>query len=89
MQESFKCFNVNFRLLQTIYVHLLVCYLNKLQNARCNDKDRLNLLEDSNVSEIVTTSIFRLEDRDERSVSYFINYCKFLSVCRALIPKKR
>ena len=23
------CFNVNFRLLKTIYVHLLVCYLNK------------------------------------------------------------
>ena len=22
-----------------MYVHLLVCYLNKLQNARCNDKD--------------------------------------------------
>ena len=22
-----------------IYMHLLVCYLNKLQNARCNDKD--------------------------------------------------
>jgi hypothetical protein len=33
-----KCFNVNFRLLKTIYVHLLVCYL-KLHNARCNDKD--------------------------------------------------
>ena len=33
------CFNVNFRLLKTIYVHLLVCYLNILQNARCNDKD--------------------------------------------------
>ena len=28
MQERFKCFNVNFRLLKTIYVHLLVCYLN-------------------------------------------------------------
>jgi len=26
----FKCFNVNFRLLKTIYVHLLVCYLNSL-----------------------------------------------------------
>jgi len=26
--ESFKCFNVNFRLLKTVYVHLLVCYLN-------------------------------------------------------------
>ena len=35
----FKCFNVNFRLLKTIYVHLLVCYWNRLQNARCNDKD--------------------------------------------------
>jgi len=23
-----------------IYVHLLVCYLNKLQNAQCNDKDK-------------------------------------------------
>ena len=38
-KKRFKCFNVNFRLLTTIYVHLLVCYLNKLQNARCNDKD--------------------------------------------------
>ena len=28
MQERFKCFNVNFWLLKTIYVHLLVCYLN-------------------------------------------------------------
>jgi len=28
--ERFKCFNVNFRLLKTIYVNLLVCYLNKL-----------------------------------------------------------
>ena len=36
--ERFKCFNVNFRLLKTIYVHLLARYLNKLQNARCNDK---------------------------------------------------
>ena len=25
-KERFKCFNVNFRLLKTIYVHLLVCY---------------------------------------------------------------
>jgi len=32
------CFNENFRLLKTIYVHL-VCYLNILQNSRCNDKD--------------------------------------------------
>jgi len=39
----FKCFNVNFRLLKTIYVHLLACYLNKLQNARRNDKDSMNL----------------------------------------------
>ena len=31
------CFNVNFRLLKIIYAHLLVCYLNKLQNAWCND----------------------------------------------------
>jgi len=28
MYECFKCFNVNFRLLKTMYVHLLVCYLN-------------------------------------------------------------
>ena len=35
-------FNVNFRLLKTIYVHLLVCCLNKLQNARCNDKDNFS-----------------------------------------------
>ena len=26
--QRFECFNVNFRLLNTIYVHLLVCYLN-------------------------------------------------------------
>ena len=25
--------------LKTIYVHLLVCYSNKLQTVRCNDKD--------------------------------------------------
>jgi DNA segregation ATPase FtsK/SpoIIIE-like protein len=25
--------------MKTVYVHLLVCYLNKLQNARCNSKD--------------------------------------------------
>jgi len=37
-ETCFKCFNVNFRLFKTIYVHLLVCYLNKLQNARYNDK---------------------------------------------------
>jgi len=30
---------MNFRLLKTIYVHLSVCCLNKLQNGRCNDKD--------------------------------------------------
>ena len=30
---------MNFRLLKTIYVHLLACYLNKPQNARCNIKD--------------------------------------------------
>ena len=28
-RSVFKCFNVNFRLLKTIYVHLLVCNLNK------------------------------------------------------------
>jgi len=31
-QQRFKCFNVNFRLLKAIYVLLLVCYLNQLQN---------------------------------------------------------
>jgi len=35
MQKNFKCFNVNFRLLKTIYVHLLVCYLNKLRDNIC------------------------------------------------------
>ena len=39
MYERLKCLNVNFSLLRTIYVRLSVCYLNKLQNARCNDKD--------------------------------------------------
>ena len=39
MQERFKCFKVNLRLLKTIYVHLLVYYWNKLQNAQYNDKD--------------------------------------------------
>ena len=29
--------------LKTIYVHLLVCYLTKLQNARYNDKDVFEL----------------------------------------------
>ena len=33
------CGSVNFGLLKTKYVHVLVCYVNKLQNARCNDKD--------------------------------------------------
>ena len=32
-------FNVNFRLLKTTCVHFLVSYLNRLQNARCRDKD--------------------------------------------------
>ena len=31
-RSVFKCFNVNFRLLKTIYVHLLVCYLNFTKN---------------------------------------------------------
>jgi len=39
------CFNVNFRLLKTIYVNSLVCYFNKLQNARCSDKDRFMMFE--------------------------------------------
>jgi len=41
MRGRFKCFHVNFRLLKTMYVHLLVYYLNELQNARCNDNDKL------------------------------------------------
>ena len=28
VKERFKFFNVNFKLLKSIYVHLLVCYLN-------------------------------------------------------------
>jgi len=44
MNERFTCFNVNFRLLKITYVHLFVCYLNKLQNARCNDKENHNLI---------------------------------------------
>jgi len=47
-----KCFNVNFRLLKTIYVLLLVCYLNKLQNAWCYDKDRKMDIEKSNYNQI-------------------------------------
>jgi len=47
-QERLKCFNVNFRLLKTIIVHLLVCYLNKLQNARCNDKGYQRLFHVTN-----------------------------------------
>jgi len=39
-RRVFKCFNVNFRLINTIYVHLLACYSNKLQNVRCNDTGR-------------------------------------------------
>ena len=38
-RSVFKCLNVNFRLLKTIYVLLLVCYVNKLQDERCNEKD--------------------------------------------------
>jgi len=30
-----KCFNVNFRLLKAVYVHLLVCYLNKWFISNC------------------------------------------------------
>jgi hypothetical protein len=44
-RSVFMCFNVNFRLIKTIYVHLLVCYLNKLQNARCNDKDLMTFFD--------------------------------------------
>ena len=40
-KEHFKCFDVNFRFLKIIYVHLLVCQLNKLQNARCNVNERM------------------------------------------------
>jgi len=40
MYKRFKRFNVNFGLLRTIYVHFLVCYLNKLQTARLYDKDK-------------------------------------------------
>ena len=40
---NIKVFNVSFWLLKTIYVHLLVCCLNKLQNARCNDEESKRL----------------------------------------------
>jgi len=40
----FKCFNVNFRLLKTVYVHLLLCYLNTIQNARRNYTNHQPLL---------------------------------------------
>jgi len=30
--------------LKTIHVHLLVCYLNKLQNARCDDEDGVDII---------------------------------------------
>jgi len=36
-RSVFKCFNVNFRLFKTIYVHLLVCYLNKENIDMAND----------------------------------------------------
>jgi len=44
IEKYFKCCNVNFRLLKTIYVHLFICYLNKLQNAWCNVKESVNCL---------------------------------------------
>jgi hypothetical protein len=41
MWERFKCFNVNFKIHNIIKnVHLVVCIINKLQNSRCNDKDK-------------------------------------------------
>ena len=43
VEERFKCLNIIFGLLKTIYVHLLVCYLYKLQNARCNGKDNVHV----------------------------------------------
>ena len=33
-----------------IYVCLLVCYLNKLENARCNDKDSMNICSSPAIS---------------------------------------
>ena len=53
-------FNVNFGLLKTIYVHLLVCYLNKLQNARCNDKEPANSQVESFQNTIVSIRHYRL-----------------------------
>jgi len=65
MQERFKCFNVNFRLLKTIYVHLLVCYLNKLQNARCKDKDSCYMFRP-------TFAIFREAVSTEMISGYYV-----------------
>jgi hypothetical protein len=33
-RNVFKCFNVNFRLLKTVYLHLLLCYLNMGHNVQ-------------------------------------------------------
>jgi len=46
----------NFRLLKTIYVHLFVCYLIKLQNAQCNDKDDNKFLVSRNSASILDRS---------------------------------
>ena len=43
MIETCRSVLSNFNLLKTIYMHFLVYYLNKIQNARCNDKDILAL----------------------------------------------
>jgi len=57
MYEHFKCFNVDFRLLKTIYVHLLVRYLNKLQNAWCNNKDNQKYLFIFLIADVITVNV--------------------------------
>jgi len=74
ISERFKCLNVNFRLLKTIYLHLLVCCLNKLQNARCNDKD---------CSHICAITFFSLNKRSQFTFSKTI--AKFSYVLRSQI----
>jgi len=52
-QEHFRCFNVDFILLKTIYVHLLLCYFNK-------DANLYSIL--SSLDEAVTFVVLRTTD---------------------------
>jgi len=61
------CFNANRRLLKAIFVHLLACYLNSLQNARYNYEDHQPLLagQSTPLYECLLNSI----------ISYILNMC--------------